>query len=766
MNDQVGQLDRLLKRIELLEVPLSESPEGTQLFNEVCRLVLQEGIFRCVWSEQTLNFLDQLFKTEPPDRKLFEVELNHFHELAIELTKINDFFFNILESSASSKDLCDSLSKLHTLTVDFPDRLDASVRLTEIRNQKISSSEKINSFLDFLKDDLGVDLTQKESVKGVLVNLRNREAVGNVNALLVKGNGNAVVVRIHIKLQLGSAKVEPQVKGTEGFVDAVGRARSNMQELGYIGTSEDVLYSLEFTDRYYEGSSLGLAAAVCIYDIKQNLATDPYTAFTGEINLDGQEWKIKPVFNIKEKLSAAKRSGYRRVFIPFGNYSEVSNKAHLKIYPVDSLVDAFVQLRPGQRLSPGNSKQGKKIAAIQENCERVGWDLSRPELIQHGVQFNVVPLEISPLKLQVYNSGAHTPKTSPRKEYDELFSTLNAYDHSPAPIRSINQSLNLQDRELQEHVRIALEKIQPNESRSEQYCTFSFKFERDNEKLSVKQYSSGKLVFQGSAGPLYKTILETIIPLFKVRNPKSTVTVDELLRPDIVESKQQASVSTKSILDVPLPHIGTDESGKGDYFGPMVIAGVFLDSSTYSQLIKLGVKDSKLLSDKRSKEMAAAIRELIKGRYQEVEILPESYNRLYEDFKAEGKNLNHLLAWGHARAIESLLQRWDCSYAIADQFGDERYIQSKLMEKGKRLQLIQLPKGERYIAVAAASILARDKFLTRLENLQKTYGIEFPKGASETVVHAASLFVKTHGFQQLHKVAKVHHKTTLKLSGG
>jgi len=144
---------------------------------------------------------------------------------------------------------------------------------------------------------------------------------------------------------------------------------------------------------------------------------------------------------------------------------------------------------------------------------------------------------------------------------------------------------------------------------------------------------------------------------------------------------------------------------------------------------------------------------------------PAKYNALYEDFKKEGKNLNHLLAWGHARAIENLLEKWPCSFAIADQFGDEHYILSKLMDKGKKIELIQTHKGERYTAVAAASILARDRFLTRLEELSKEYEIDLPKGASEVVVSSAKKLVAQKGLENLEKVAKLHHKTTNKILG-
>lgn len=229
------------------------------------------------------------------------------------------------------------------------------------------------------------------------------------------------------------------------------------------------------------------------------------------------------------------------------------------------------------------------------------------------------------------------------------------------------------------------------------------------------------------------------------------------------ESAEGTAKLHLEIQEIPLPHIGTDESGKGDYFGPMVVAAVLLDPVTGPKLDTLGVKDSKLLSDRRCRELAARIREICRGKYEEVEITPTRYNELYENFRREGKNLNHLLAWGHARAIESLLERFPCTHAVADQFGDERYIRSRLMERGKHLQLIQVPKGERYVAVAAASILARDRFLTRMEKFSRDYRRELPKGASDTVVIAGRRIVKERGKEELRKVAKLHHKTTDKI---
>ncbi|PYJ65897.1 MAG: hypothetical protein DME76_17665, partial [Verrucomicrobia bacterium] len=155
-------------------------------------------------------------------------------------------------------------------------------------------------------------LTTKDSIKGALESLKNREGVGRVNVLLVKGTAKAIAVSLHIKLQPGTGKVYCQVRGSEDFRDAVGRAESAMRERGFLSGSEDIFYTLELTDARYQGSSLAVAAAVAMHDVKLNLATDPYTAFTGDINLEGQEWTIKPVSGVSEKIAAAKRAGCRR----------------------------------------------------------------------------------------------------------------------------------------------------------------------------------------------------------------------------------------------------------------------------------------------------------------------------------------------------------------------------------------------------------------------------------------------------------------------
>ena len=218
-------------------------------------------------------------------------------------------------------------------------------------------------------------------------------------------------------------------------------------------------------------------------------------------------------------------------------------------------------------------------------------------------------------------------------------------------------------------------------------------------------------------------------------------------------------------LSLGFPIIGTDESGKGDYFGPLVSAGVYLTQETANKLSEAGVKDSKELSDDKNMKLSSAILELCKGRFSIIEVSPEKYNDLYDKFKREKKNLNTLLAWGHAKAIEEILTNVSCEIAISDQFADEKFILSKLQERGRKIKLIQMHKAEQNVAVAAASIIARARFLTKLSKISKEYKMEFPKGASAVVVQRAREFVKDNGKELLKKVAKLHFKTTKEVLG-
>lgn len=209
-----------------------------------------------------------------------------------------------------------------------------------------------------------------------------------------------------------------------------------------------------------------------------------------------------------------------------------------------------------------------------------------------------------------------------------------------------------------------------------------------------------------------------------------------------------------------IERIGIDESGKGDYFGPLVIAAVFVDATTQGELALMAVRDSKKISDGRILEMAPDIRAICP--HSLIAIGPSKYNELY----AKIKNLNRLLAWGHAKALENLLGRVSCERAISDQFGDTQLILNALQEKGRKIVLEQRTKAESDLAVAAASIVARAEFLMRLKRLSDEVGTTLPKGASPAVELAAKMVVKKHGQERLRTVAKLHFKTTKAVLGG
>jgi len=203
--------------------------------------------------------------------------------------------------------------------------------------------------------------------------------------------------------------------------------------------------------------------------------------------------------------------------------------------------------------------------------------------------------------------------------------------------------------------------------------------------------------------------------------------------------------------------IGTDESGKGDYFGPLVVAAFFLPEGQEEVLRELGVRDSKTTSDSRARELAEVLR---RGYiHSVVAIGPEKYNELYERLR----NLNRLLAWGHARAIENILLEKNVKLAVTDQFGDKAFVLNALMKKGRTIELIQKPKAEEDPAVAAASLLARAEFLKRLHFLSKDVGLELPKGSSPPAEAAAVELVRKQGPEALRRVAKVHFKMTARI---
>jgi ribonuclease HIII len=261
-------------------------------------------------------------------------------------------------------------------------------------------------------------------------------------------------------------------------------------------------------------------------------------------------------------------------------------------------------------------------------------------------------------------------------------------------------------------------------------------------KLAVTVYQKGpKVLIQGKDTEDF--IRFTLEPQIL---GEARLGYEEIVQPDLFE-----------------PHFGIDESGKGDYFGPLVIAGAYTDAAITRQLMSAGIMDSKRISSAaRIRQLAALIRATPGCRSEVVAIGPERYNALYESFG----NLNQLLAWGHARVIANLAAAVpDCPRALSDQFANPRVLQRALKQQGLGLTLEQRTKGESDIAVAAASILARERFIDWIDKTSAACAIRLPLGASAAVVQAGHDLIARHGPDALAKTAKLHFRTTHAILG-
>lgn len=246
--------------------------------------------------------------------------------------------------------------------------------------------------------------------------------------------------------------------------------------------------------------------------------------------------------------------------------------------------------------------------------------------------------------------------------------------------------------------------------------------------LTCTAYLSGKVVVQGKEAQEF---------------------IEFFLEPEIIQDF--------SLPEAFIPHSGIDESGKGDLFGPLCVAGVYADTSQVEKLRQIGVKDSKTLSDPQISVMAKQIAKLCP--YHLITLKPIKYNELYTSFR----NLNSLLGWAHAVTIESLIEKSGCSRVIIDQFASEHVVLKALSKRNLEVDLTQRHKGEEDIVVAAASILARAAFVSGLEALSRECGVKLKKGASEATVEAGRQFVRKHGREKLPYVCKMHFKTVAKL---
>ena len=269
--------------------------------------------------------------------------------------------------------------------------------------------------------------------------------------------------------------------------------------------------------------------------------------------------------------------------------------------------------------------------------------------------------------------------------------------------------------------------------------SYNITLEKDNDKVKL-------LVYFGKKGNKLQVQGNPETSAFKEVN--TLVFGEKLFQEDDKEINEPAN------------YIGTDESGKGDFFGPLVVAGVLVDKTVISKLKDLGVRDSKTITDINIKRLALKIKSLLKNKYDIIPIKPEKYNELHSKMS----NVNLIMGWAHAKVIENILNSFEVEEAISDKFGNEKIILNALQKKGRQIKLHQVTKAERYTAVAAASILARDAVIKWFEINSKKLKIKIPKGASAEVENIARKVIENFGKDVLPKLVKMHFKTLKKIN--
>jgi ribonuclease HIII len=261
------------------------------------------------------------------------------------------------------------------------------------------------------------------------------------------------------------------------------------------------------------------------------------------------------------------------------------------------------------------------------------------------------------------------------------------------------------------------------------------KLNRESIKVQVYFGKKGiKIIFQGnSSSPEYRTIQNLILEQPILDFPTNN-------------------------LSEPNEYIGSDECGKGDFFGPLVTAAVFVDQTTQNKLRQIGVRDSKDLKENQITELSISIKKIIGNNYEIVKINPTKYNELYEKFN----NLNKLLNWSHSKAIDSVLQKTNCKKVITDKFSNKD-LNITFEANHSEVEFIQEPRAEKYVGVAAASILARDAFNHWFIE-QKKIGYNLPKGASDIVTDAAIKLLAKINKNNFGDFVKLHFKTLQKVT--
>lgn len=283
-------------------------------------------------------------------------------------------------------------------------------------------------------------------------------------------------------------------------------------------------------------------------------------------------------------------------------------------------------------------------------------------------------------------------------------------------------------------------------------CGYQFKelahakFQARGEGVTVSLYNSGKLVVQGREPDMWATRYLGDAQEVVKKKKAETTNGNNGAGNGMAPNQDQSS-------------IGSDEAGKGDSFGGLVVSAVALTEADLLTVSKSKVGDSKELTDERVRVLAPWIRENF--AHAEVVLTPEQYNRRWRDC---GDNVNRLLTLMHAKVQTELYGKTDIRVSIIDRFSSAHPVTHKLKNELPGLSIVEVPKAESYPSVAAASILARESFLRMMDDLSEQWAVRIPLGSGAPVPKALRQFLRIHGSDQLEKVAKVHFKNVQRIA--
>jgi ribonuclease HIII len=555
-----------------------------------------------------------------------------------------------------------------------------------------------------------------------------------------------------IKIDQGDLNnLDPETKKTIELIPKVAKGCHNI-------SIHKFSIDLQTTPEGCSGYSLGLPAYFeYLNKVGQLMITRPIAA-TGTLQLDG---KITRVDEVNAKVQCALDKGFELVLIPRENEADLD--ANLKTNPairfVDDIIDAVKQI---QFVEQPNHPAIESLLRLTPLLKENNIDVSKIELDEKGWNYFIkVAGYGEEQRIAVYFNAKNQIKT-PRiigNPNTILYNLLTNVINYPDKNKSQRIIFNLfakgkilseeKAKRLQEFLKANFNNYL--QEIGEEGCVYRFDIIK-NDKIIIKQYSTGTITVIGQTGSAWDEIFESV-----------ELILEQKLEVTSQEKKNNSETVKEDILPTNVTSwIGVDEAGKGDYFGPLVTAAVLVDNSNKSKLSSIGIKDSKNLTDQKNIEMGMIIEKICGDKCYILATMPEKYNEFIASSSFKG-NSQRILGWQHRRSIENILSKYECQYAICDQFGDESFINDGLKTgKGSQINIIQRPKAESNLAVAAASILARREFLLRLQMMSEEYQVSFPKGASDTktIVSVAETLIKKFGKDILNKVAKTHFKTT------